>query len=146
MATRGGKMLLSRPQSNRMSRRRLTSRPPKSCDEISKRRARDSNPQPLAGHHISSVAASHSLTLRAAERFYSSRSRRPAQRARHASWSWLRWAQILVESKSIAERIDRLHRLGVPRGNLNAGAEILVLLRRQFGVELVDASNTHEGR
>ena len=30
-----------------------------------KRRARDSNPQPLAGHHISSVAASHSLTLRA---------------------------------------------------------------------------------
>ena len=29
------------------------------------RRAWDSNPQPLAGHHISSVAASHSLTLRA---------------------------------------------------------------------------------
>ena len=28
------------------------------------RRARDSNPQPLAGHHISSVAANHSLTLR----------------------------------------------------------------------------------
>ncbi len=30
---------------------------------LSQRRARDSNPQPLAGHHISSVAASHSLTL-----------------------------------------------------------------------------------
>jgi hypothetical protein len=28
-----------------------------------KRRARDSNPQPLAGHHISSVAAHHSHTL-----------------------------------------------------------------------------------
>src|SRR5205085_729557 len=28
------------------------------------RRARGSNPQPLAGHHISSVAANHSLTLR----------------------------------------------------------------------------------
>ena len=28
------------------------------------RRARESNPQPLSGHHISSVAASHSLTLR----------------------------------------------------------------------------------
>lgn len=27
------------------------------------RRARDSNSQPLAGHHISSVTASHSLTL-----------------------------------------------------------------------------------
>src|SRR5215204_433460 len=32
--------------------------------DFSKRRARDSNSQPLAGHHISSVAASHSLTLR----------------------------------------------------------------------------------
>ena len=31
---------------------------------LSQRRARESNPQPLAGHHISSVAASHSLTLR----------------------------------------------------------------------------------
>jgi hypothetical protein len=31
---------------------------------LRKRRARDSNPQPLAGHHISSVTASHSLTLR----------------------------------------------------------------------------------
>ena len=31
---------------------------------LSERRARDSNSQPLAGHHISSVAASHSLTLR----------------------------------------------------------------------------------
>src|SRR4029079_13289075 len=31
--------------------------------EFSKRRARDSNSQPLAGHYISSVAASHSLTL-----------------------------------------------------------------------------------
>jgi hypothetical protein len=29
-----------------------------------KRRARGSNPQPLTGHHISSVAANHSLTLR----------------------------------------------------------------------------------
>gem|GEM_PF-6249418 len=28
------------------------------------RRARDSNPQPVARHHISSVTASHSLTLR----------------------------------------------------------------------------------
>ena len=33
---------------------------------ICKRRARDSNPQPLTGHHISSVAASHSLTLQIA--------------------------------------------------------------------------------
>jgi hypothetical protein len=32
------------------------------------RRARDSNPQPLAGHHISSVAANHSLTLQSAGR------------------------------------------------------------------------------
>ncbi len=31
---------------------------------LEKRRARDSNSQPLAGHHISSVAANHSLTLR----------------------------------------------------------------------------------
>ena len=30
---------------------------------LSKRRARDSNSQPLSGHHISSVAANHSLTL-----------------------------------------------------------------------------------
>ena len=30
---------------------------------ISKRRARDSNSQPVSRHHISSVAASHSLTL-----------------------------------------------------------------------------------
>ena len=29
-----------------------------------KRRARDSNPQPVSRHDISSVAASHSLTLR----------------------------------------------------------------------------------
>jgi hypothetical protein len=29
-----------------------------------RRRARGSNPQPLTGHHISSVAANHSLTLR----------------------------------------------------------------------------------
>ena len=32
-----------------------------------KRRARDSNSQPLAGHHISSVAANHSLTLQTAD-------------------------------------------------------------------------------
>lgn len=39
--------------------------------EFVERRARDSNPQPLAGHHISSVAASHSLTLRNdSQRFY----------------------------------------------------------------------------
>ncbi len=31
---------------------------------LSERRARDSNPQPVSRHHISSVAASHSLTLR----------------------------------------------------------------------------------
>ena len=31
-----------------------------------KRRARDSNSQPVARHHISSVAASHSLTLQTA--------------------------------------------------------------------------------
>src|SRR4051812_48221780 len=31
---------------------------------LQERRARDSNSQPLSGHHISSVAASHSLTLR----------------------------------------------------------------------------------
>ena len=30
---------------------------------LRERRARESNPQPLTGHHISSVAASHSLTL-----------------------------------------------------------------------------------
>ena len=37
-----------------------------------KRRAWDSNPQPLTGHHISSVAANHSLTLqtRTKEAFY----------------------------------------------------------------------------
>ena len=33
--------------------------------EVEKRRARDSNPQPLAGHLISSQTASHSRTLRA---------------------------------------------------------------------------------
>ena len=33
---------------------------------LSKRRARDSNSQPLSGHHISSVAANHSLTLQTA--------------------------------------------------------------------------------
>ena len=32
-------------------------------DYAQKRRARDSNPQPVSRHHISSVAASHSLTL-----------------------------------------------------------------------------------
>ena len=37
------------------------------------RRARESNPQPLAGHHISSVAASHSLTLRKSLRYISLR-------------------------------------------------------------------------
>src|SRR5262245_16946922 len=37
---------------------------------LQQRRARDSNPQPLAGHHISSVAASHSLTLREFGRWY----------------------------------------------------------------------------
>jgi hypothetical protein len=31
---------------------------------VLKRRARDSNPQPVSRHHISSVAANHSLTLR----------------------------------------------------------------------------------
>src|SRR5687768_12092102 len=35
-------------------------------DYAQKRRARDSNPQPVSRHHISSVAASHSLTLRMA--------------------------------------------------------------------------------
>ncbi len=33
-------------------------------NESSERRARESNPQPVSRHHISSVAASHSLTLR----------------------------------------------------------------------------------
>ena len=33
-------------------------------NRLLQRRARGSNPQPLSGHHISSVAASHSLTLR----------------------------------------------------------------------------------
>ena len=37
---------------------------PHSGKGLGKRRARESNPQPLSGHHISSVAASHSLTLR----------------------------------------------------------------------------------
>ena len=39
-------------------------RKPLNVKALRKRRARDSNPQPLSGHHISSVAASHSLTLR----------------------------------------------------------------------------------
>ena len=38
------------------------------CGGGAERRARDSNPQPVSRHDISSVAASHSLTLRKSTR------------------------------------------------------------------------------
>ena len=55
------------------TRSELARRYAKRHNDLRKRRARGSNPQPLTGHHISSVAANHSLTLRKYLRYTSLR-------------------------------------------------------------------------